>query len=385
MTDSILQRSFLATYSQGVLVMLLISTYFVYTPILLQDLKISETQFAFGITIFGITNIIINQLATRFLIPRVGTTNCLIIARLSYSFIPFFIFYFLSFNFYIFLSIIFGAAVGIQAPSLFTQVAIIEIKTKKILNPIFKSSFSVGSILGATLASYCLGKVIDPKILFFLLGLFLFLSTLSMYFFGLSKNHDYVEKSPSFSFPSKIIFLFALVNMMFFASIGIILNWSSLWFLNDLKGPIYLAGFILLFFNIGEVTSNFMASKLINFFNEKIVGPYFTMIGSVILTLSIFTQNVYVILIGMIIFGSMSSNMQPIIFRQAIKFSKESIPKTISHISSIGFSGLIFGPAVVGFSAQKYGLTFNMYVLCIVFFLISMIMAILMSQKKINE
>ena len=81
----------------------------------------------------------------------------------------------------------------------------------------------------------------------------------------------------------------------------------------------------------------------------------------------------------------MSSNMQPIIFRQAIKFSKESIPKTISHISSIGFSGLIFGPAVVGFSAQKYGLTFNMYVLCIVFFLISMIMAILMSQKKINE
>ena len=122
MTDSILQRSFLATYSQGVLVMLLISTYFVYTPILLQDLKISETQFAFGITIFGITNIIINQLATRFLIPRVGTTNCLIIARLSYSFIPFFIFYFSSFNFYIFLSIIFGAAVPFLGISILSNI-----------------------------------------------------------------------------------------------------------------------------------------------------------------------------------------------------------------------------------------------------------------------
>ena len=202
-----------------------------------------------------------------------------------------------------------------------------------------------------------------------------------MFFFGLPKKLDYVDKAPSFSLPSKTIFLYALVNMMIFASIGIILNWSSLWFINDLLGPVYLAGFVLLFFNIGEISANIMASRLIKIFNEKFVGPYLTIIGSVVLIFTIVSQNIYIILIGMIIFGFSCSNMQPIIFRQAIKYSKDSIPKTISHISSIGFSGLVFGPAIVGFSAEKIGLTFNMYALCFVFISISILTVSLMRTE----
>ena len=116
----------IADYSQVAIVMFLISTYFVYTPIVLESLKITETEFALGITVFGITNIIINQIATRFLLPKIGTTNCLIIARLSYAFIPFLIFYIPKYEVYILLSIFWGAVVGIQAPSLFTQIAILE-------------------------------------------------------------------------------------------------------------------------------------------------------------------------------------------------------------------------------------------------------------------
>ena len=374
-------KFFLAAYSQGAIVMFLISTYFVYTPIVLESLKITETEFALGITVFGITNIIINQIATRFLLPKIGTTNCLIIARLSYAFIPFLIFYIPKYEVYILLSIFWGAVVGIQAPSLFTQIAILETKTKKILNPIFKSCFSVGSIFGALLASFCFGLKVDPKLLFALIGVFIFLSSISMFFFGLPKKLDYVDKSPSFSLPSKTIFLYALINMMIFASIGIILNWSSLWFINDLLGPVYLAGFVLLFFNIGEISANIMASRLIKIFNEKFVGPYLTIIGSVVLIFTIVSQNIYIILIGMIIFGFSCSNMQPIIFRQAIKYSKDSIPKTISHISSIGFSGLVFGPAIVGFSAEKLGLTFNMYALCFVFISISILTVSLMRTE----
>ena len=54
-------KFFFAAYSQGAIVMFLISTYFVYTPIVLESLKITETEFALGITVFGITNIIINH------------------------------------------------------------------------------------------------------------------------------------------------------------------------------------------------------------------------------------------------------------------------------------------------------------------------------------
>ena len=94
-------------------------------------------------------------------------------------------------------------------------------------------------------------------------------------------------------------------------------------------------------------------------------------------------MNVYVIFIGIALFGFLSSNLMPIIIRQSIKMSSQPIPITISHVTSLGQSGFVFGPAIVGYSAQVNGLTFNVYAFCFVFFLISILMAFLMKQNKL--
>ena len=330
---------------------------------------------------FGVFNIITNQLATRVVIPKLGTTNSLILARIMYSFIPFLIFCSPNYYFFLLFSSIWGIAIGIQAPSLFTQVAIIEKITDKIYNPIFKSSFSTGSLIGAAFASYLMGNNVDPIISFFFIGIVVCISSISMFYFGLPNKFDITEKQKKFSLPSKKILYLGIINMVFFATIGIIANWSSLWFIKDMSAPIYLAGFVLLFFNIGEITSLILSAILIRYLNEKIVGPIFSIIGSIILFLSILSMNIYLILFGVFIFGFFTSNITPIVFREAVKNTKESIPITISHISSIGFSGLIFGPAIVGLSAEFFGLTFNMYAMTIVYILISVFMINLMKKK----
>ena len=43
--EKIFKRSFLTTYSQGVIVMILVSVFFVHTPILLDRLNMTESQF----------------------------------------------------------------------------------------------------------------------------------------------------------------------------------------------------------------------------------------------------------------------------------------------------------------------------------------------------
>ena len=227
--EKIFKRSFLTTYSQGVIVMILVSVFFVHTPILLDILNMTESQFGLAMLFFGIANVITNQLATRFLIPRIGTTNCLIISRLTYAFIPFMIFFLLDYFWFFLLFIPWGISVGIQAPSIFTQVAIIESKTKKILNPIFVSSFSVGGIIGASLSSLVLGLSIDPKLTFLILGILISLSSITLFFFGLPSKYDVVNESPKFTLPSPSIFLYGSVMILNFAAFGIIQNWSSLW------------------------------------------------------------------------------------------------------------------------------------------------------------
>ena len=378
-----LDIAFKATFSQGFFATVTFSTYLVHTPILFQLIEMTESEFALGFVLFGIFNVITNQLTTRFLLPKIGSTNCLILARLMYSFIPFLIFYSSFYNLYILLSIFWGISIGIQAPNIFTQVAIIEEKTKKILNPIFKSSFSLGFIVGGGISSLAMGLEISPVFTTFCTGSFVFVSSISMFYYGLSRKHDIRNENPRFSFPNSKILMFASINMFIFACMGIIIQWSPLWLVNDLKAPIYMVGSIVILFNLGEIISNIFASKLINFFNEKIVGPYFAMIGSFILIVSVLFQNIFIIYISVILFGFLISNVMPIVYRQSVKYSTYPIPVTISHVSSIAFTGVIFGPALVGYSAETFGLTFNMYLLGFLMFGISTLMLFIMSSTKV--
>ena len=54
----------------------------------------------------------------------------------------------------------------------------------------------------------------------------------------------------------------------------------------------------------------------------------------------------------------------------------------MSHVTSISFTGVIFGPALVGWSAEIFGLTFNMYLLAILMFLISTLMLFAMKSSN---
>ena len=157
-----LMKSFYATYSVGFITFFLISSYMIYTPVILDLLQISKEELGFAVTFFGIFVIISNLLSSRFLVPKLGTTTCLKISRIIISFVPLPVFYFETYFFLIFSYTIFGIGMGIQVPCVLTQVTIIENKTKKILTPIFKTSWAFGTIGAAALSSISLGYHFNP-------------------------------------------------------------------------------------------------------------------------------------------------------------------------------------------------------------------------------
>ena len=375
-------KSFYATYSVGLITIFLVSSIFIYTPFILSLLQLSKQQFSYAPTFFGIFVVISNLLSSRFLIPKIGTTNCLIISRLIISFIPLSVFYFENYFFLLLSFSLLGVGMGIQAPSALTQVTIIEKKTNKILMPIFKTSWAIGAMIAAIISSISLWLNIDPLKHFFILGILAILAIVFIKIYGLKKKYDIINKSPKLSLPTLNTFLFGSINMIQMAIMGIIGVWSSVWLLEDLNSSLFLAGSIVFFFNLGSIISNFLAPKLIRLTSELIVGPYFSIIGSTLLFLCILTMNVYIIFIGIALFGFLTSNIMPIIFRQSVKMSSKPIPTTISHVTSLGQSGFVFGPAIVGYSAEVNGLTFNVYAFSILFLIISTMMIFLMNQSK---
>ena len=365
------------------LVLFQIGIYFVYIPWNAERLQITEAEIGIGLLVFGISNLIGNQTSGRLIVPRIGTKNSIALGLLGIAYCPLFLILSSSYLWFLLVYIPFGFFVGLFAPSAQSQISMIESKTSVILTPLYHAAFSAGSLVGAFSAFFTIKYIDNPPLIFLITGTMLILGSLTIYIFGLSKSFEVLEKTPKFKLPKNSILIFGLLMMMNYATMGIVLDWSALWLTKDLLIPLYLGGSIIIAFNIGEIMSRLVASKMIKKTSDKFIGGYLSILAGIVLFLSILTTNFYVIVFGTLLFGFGTANFIAIIYRQAIKITDEPIALTVANLVTLGFSGFIFGPALVGYLAEYLGLTFNMYLMCIVWGLNGV--ALLIMMKRIEQ
>ena len=372
-----------ATFLGAFLVLFQIGIYFVYIPWNAERLQITEAEIGMGLFAFGILNLIGNQISGRLIVPKIGTKNTIVIGLLGIAYCPLLLI--LSPNYYWFLISFmpFGFFVGLFSPSSQSQISMIESKTSRILTPLYHAAFSFGSLMGAFSAFFTIRYIDNPILIFSVTGTLLVIGAILIYKFGLNKSFETLEKTPKFKLPKKAILIFGILMMLNYATMGIILDWSALWLTKDLLIPLYLGGAVIFAFNIGEISARLIASKMINKGSEKLVGGYLSIAAGVILFFSIFTSNFYIIVFGMLLFGFGTANFIAIIFRLAIRITDEPIGLTVANLITLGFAGFIFGPALVGYLAEFLSLTFNMYLLSVVWGLNGV--ALLVMMRRVNS
>ena len=372
-----------ATFLGAFLVLFQIGIYFVYIPWNAERLQITEAEIGMGLFAFGILNLIGNQISGRLIVPKIGTKNSIVIGLLGIAYCPLLLI--LSPNYYWFLISFmpFGFFVGLFSPSSQSQISMIESKTSRILTPLYHAAFSFGSLMGAFSAFFTIRYIDNPILIFSVTGTLLVIGAILIYKFGLNKSFETLEKTPKFKLPKKAILIFGILMMLNYATMGIILDWSALWLTKDLLVPLYLGGAVIFAFNIGEISARLIASKMIKKGSEKIVGGYLSIAAGVILFFSILTSNFYIIVFGMLLFGFGTANFIAIIFRLAIRITDEPIGLTVANLITLGFAGFIFGPALVGYLAEFLSLTFNMYLLSVVWGLNGA--ALLVMMRRVNS
>ena len=354
---------------------------FVYVPWNLDRLNLKETDLGLWLFIFGVTNLISNQVTGRIIVPKIGTKKIIMIGTAVLAFCPYFLLTVNSYLNFMLVALPFGAGIGFMIPSNQTQISNIESKTNKIYTPMYQAFFSAGSLSGALAAAYLIRNEIQPEDTFLVMGIVIILSITLIFFFSLPRSEDMNDPIDKFQFPKKRILIFGILLMFNFATIGIIIDWSSLWLTKDLMAPLFLGGLVIVFFNTGEIIARLTASFFINKLGEKIVGGYLSILGATILFVSILTGNLYFIIPSLVIFGLFTANFIAIVIRQAIIVSSDPISLTVSNLTTLGFSGFIFGPAIVGYTAQYIGLTFNMYLLCVIWGFNGLCLIYLMNKK----
>ena len=364
----IFRRATIASIITSAYPMIVVGCYFGITPWNMNRLSIDETDLSYSILIFGVFFVLSNQIAGRILVPKYGTRR---VMSLAFPLITFSSLLSITSSSYLFFLLTFipaGIGWGASGPIGGIHSQLIEKHFKKIITPYYAMGFNIGILVGGGLAGIIMRYNFEPYIIFLVLSFSSILVAFLVLHLGLPSNLDFKGKGEKFKIPESNVLIFGFLLFFVFGSGGIIMDWSTLWLSKDLNTPLYLASTGLIFFSIGGILANLFSNTLINIFTEKVVGCYFVMIGSSILLLSLFTNNFYIILGVLCIYGFAIANLVPIVIRQAVKQSNESIPMTVTNLITIGLSSTMIMPAAIGFLAETFSLTLNMYLLCVIVF-----------------
>ena len=364
----IFRRATLASVITSTYPMIVVGCYFGVTPWIFKRLSIDESDFSFAILLFGVFFIISNQIAGRILVPKYGTKLIMSLAFPLVTFSTFLAIISSSYFYFLLTFIPAGIGWGASGPIGGIHSQLIEKHFKKIITPYYAMGFNLGILVGGSLAGIIMRNNYEPYLFFGILSLLSLFVSIFVYLFGLPRNLDFRGEGEKFKIPETNVLLFGFLLFFVFGSGGIIMDWSTLWLSKDLNAPLYLASMGLIFFSIGGIFANLFSNSLIKLFTEKVVGCHFVMIGASIMFLSLLTNNFYIILAVLSLYGFAIANLVPIVIRQAVKQSSESIPMTVTNLITIGLSSTMIMPAAIGFLAETFSLTLNMYLLCIIVF-----------------
>ena len=353
--------------------MFIVSCYFIFLPWNMNRLNIDESDVGFFLLLFGIFFILSNQISARLLVPKFGTKIIMSIAIIIIAISNLLLMISPSYFYLLVFAAPTGIGWGSSAPIAGIHANLIEKHSRKIVLPYYHMGFNLGMFIGGISAGILINNQFQPKYIFSILIIISILVSFSIYNLGLPKDLDFKGRGDKLRFPEKNILLFGLLLFMIFGSTGIIVDWSTLWLTKDLKSPMYLGGLGLMFFSFGGLFANLFSTQLINFFSEKIVGCVFVLIGSSLLLLSIIVFNLYLILISLLVYGFLTANFVPLVIRQAVRQSTENISTTVGNLITMGLCSMFIGPAIIGFVAETYSLTVNMYALCILIFISGLI------------
>jgi MFS family permease len=249
---------------------------------------------------------------------------------------------------------LFGASIGAIDVVMNVQASLVERHSGENLMSGFHGLYSVGGFAGALLMSGLLWLNTPPgaaaSIIVFLLTTLLLFANPALLPYG----DDQPERTKMLVRPNRyILFLAALAFIMMLAE-GSMLDWSAI-FLVDRAGMIEKnAGIGFTVFSIAMTISRFSGNSII-----RRVGRRWTITAGALVAASgfflvILLANPAGSMIGFAMIGLGAANVVPLLFTLASE-SGGALGSNISFVSTLGYTGILTGPAVIGFIVHSRG------------------------------
>jgi predicted MFS family arabinose efflux permease len=250
--------------------------------------------------------------------------------------------------------LLFGAFLGVIEVGMNVHAVEVEKRADRPLMSGFHGLFSVGGFIGASMMTLMLAVRIGPVAGTIIAAVLMvvMLIVAAPRFIATPE----ADKTPLFVVPQGIVVLLALLAAITFLTEGAILDWGALLLSGKGLVPTAQAGLGYSVFAIAMTFGRLTGDAVVARLGDKrtmLWGGGLTIAGYVVLLTAPVAMIAFV---GFLLIGLGASNTVPVLFRQTGAQTAMPSGLAIAAVTTVGYAGILAGPAGIGFVAQAVGL-----------------------------
>ncbi len=248
----------------------------------------------------------------------------------------------------------FGAALGSLDVAMNIHAVDVERASERPLMSGFHALFSIGGFAGVTSMTVMLSAGLSP-VAGVLANAALMLAAMALAAPRLVRAKGDQEGS-MFAVPRGVVLLLSLLAAATFLAEGAMLDWSALLITKAGLVALEQGGLGYILFSIAMTAGRLVGDKVVARLGDRAVlrwGGLLAVAGFVVLLTSPVAG---LALGGFILIGLGASNIVPVLFRLAGAQTAMPSAQAISALSTIGYAGILLGPAGIGGIAKTTGL-----------------------------
>lgn len=248
----------------------------------------------------------------------------------------------------------FGAAGGLADVAMNMQAIVVEKSHQRAMMSGFHGFYSLGGVVGAGLMSLLLflGLSSTLSVLFVIaLGALVLMAITS----GLLTDTA-TKQGPAFAMPRGRVLLIGSLCAVVFLAEGAVLDWSAVFLNNIRQVDLAYAGLGFAAFSVVMTIARLMGDRIVGALGGHRVilwGGAIAALGFMIVVMVPHAVGGY---IGFALVGLGASNIVPVLFSSAGKQQVMPVGLALAAVASMGYAGLLMGPALIGFIAQASSL-----------------------------
>jgi len=316
-----------------------------------------------GLPIAGWT---ISKLGSRFMTFIAAIVYPTLLILIGYSNTPF------ALSFLLFLFGLFGDILNIamNTQAIFVQE---EMYGRPMLS-FFHAMWSVGALTGAAAGGFLMKAGLTTLNHFWIIAAFTF--TLAVIFLSyLVPKEKFKEQTQKlFAWPDKTLWLLGAICFCCALCEGAMADWSSLYYkqvINDLN-KVSTTGYtsFALLMALGRLIGDRLTERL----GYKGILMLDSLLVAGGLALAIFLPSAATVIIGFGMVGFGVATIIPIVYSLSGKTKTMTTSSALAAVSTVGFTGFLIGPPIIGFVAHEVGLRWALLIvltLGLIIFLLS--------------